>query len=26
MLYLNGLSDASSGKEYFYFDLPLENK
>lgn len=23
-LYLNGLSDASSGKEYFYFDLPLE--
>ena len=26
MLYLNGLSDASSGKEYFYFDLPLEKK
>lgn len=26
MLYLNGLSDASSGKEYFYFDLPLETK
>jgi hypothetical protein len=26
MLYLNGLSDASSGKEYFYFDLPLESK
>lgn len=25
-LYLNGLSDASSGKEYFYFDLPLEQK
>jgi len=25
-LYLNGLSDASSGKEYFYFDLPLEHK
>jgi hypothetical protein len=23
-LYMNGLSDASSGKEYFYFDLPLE--
>jgi hypothetical protein len=23
-LYLNGLSDASSGKEFFYFDLPLE--
>jgi hypothetical protein len=22
-LYLNGLSDASSGKEYFFFDLPL---
>ena len=26
MLYLNGLSDASTGKEYFYFDLPLETK
>jgi len=26
MLYLNGLSSASSGKEYFYFDLPLESK
>jgi hypothetical protein len=25
-LYMNGLSDASSGKEYFYFDLPLETK
>jgi len=25
-LYLNGLSDASSGKEFFYFDLPLETK
>lgn len=25
-LYLNGLSDASSGKEYFYFDLPLDRK
>ena len=25
-LYLNGLSDASSGKEYFYFDLPLEKQ
>ena len=25
-LYLTGLSDASSGKEYFYFDLPLETK
>ena len=23
-LYLSGLSDASSGKEFFYFDLPLE--
>jgi hypothetical protein len=23
-LYLTGLSDASSGKEYFYFDLPLD--
>jgi hypothetical protein len=26
MLYLNGLSDASTGKEYFYFDLPLDGK
>jgi hypothetical protein len=26
MLYLNGLSNAATGKEYFYFDLPLENK
>jgi len=26
MLYLNGLSDASSGKEFFYFDLPLDKK
>jgi len=26
MLYLNGLSSASSSKEYFYFDLPLESK
>jgi hypothetical protein len=26
MLYLNGLSDASIGKEYFYFDLPLEKQ
>ena len=26
MLYMNGLSDASTGKEYFYFDLPLEKK
>jgi hypothetical protein len=26
MLYLSGLSDASSGKEYFYFDLPLEKQ
>ena len=25
-LYIDGLSDASSGKEYFYFDLPLEAK
>lgn len=25
-LYLNGLSDASTGKEFFYFDLPLEKK
>ena len=25
-LYLDGLSDASSGKEYFYFDLPLEKQ
>lgn len=25
-LYMNGLSDASSGKEYFYFDVPLEKK
>ena len=25
-LYLNGLSNASNGKEYFYFDLPLEEK
>ena len=25
-LYLNGLSDASSGKEYFYFDVPLDGK
>jgi hypothetical protein len=24
MLYLSGLRDAASGKEYFYFDLPLE--
>ena len=23
-LYLNGLSNATSGKEYFYFDVPLE--
>jgi hypothetical protein len=26
MLYLNGLSDASTGKEHFYFDLPLDKK
>ena len=26
MLYLNGLSDASTGKEYFYFDVPIETK
>jgi len=26
MLYLNGLSNAATGKEYFYFDLPLDNK
>lgn len=25
-LYVDGLSDASSGKEYFYFDLPLVAK
>ena len=25
-LYLNGLSNASTGKEYFYFDLPLEKQ
>jgi len=25
-LYLNGLSNASNGKEYFYFDLPLDTK
>ena len=25
-LYLNGLSNAASGKEYFYFDLPLDKK
>ncbi len=25
-LYMNGLSDASTGKEYFYFDLPLDTK
>ena len=25
-LYLNGLSDASTGKEYFFFDLPLEKQ
>jgi|SRR5665213_144407 len=25
-LYLTGLSDASTGKEYFYFDLPLGGK
>jgi len=25
-LYLTGLSDASSGKEYFYFELPLDQK
>jgi hypothetical protein len=25
-LYLSGLSDASSGKEFFYFDLPLEKQ
>jgi len=25
-LYLNGLSDAASGKEFFYFDLPLEKQ
>ena len=23
MLYLNGLSDATTGKEYFYFDVPM---
>jgi hypothetical protein len=26
MLYLNGLSNAATGKEYFYFDLPLDAK
>ena len=26
LLYLNGLSNASTGKEYFYFDLPLDKK
>jgi hypothetical protein len=26
MLYVNGLSDATSRKEYFYFDLPLGGK
>ncbi|MCU1338500.1 MAG: hypothetical protein JWO19_4081 [Bryobacterales bacterium] len=26
MLYLSGLRDAASGKDYFYFDLPLEIK
>jgi hypothetical protein len=25
-LYLNGLSDAASGKEFFNFDLPLEKQ
>lgn len=25
-LYLNGLSNASNGKEYFYFDVPLDGK
>jgi hypothetical protein len=25
-LYLTGISDASTGKEYFYFDLPLERQ
>jgi len=25
-LYINGLSDASSGKQYFYFELPLDSK
>jgi hypothetical protein len=25
-LYLNGLSNAATGKEYFYFDLPLDSK
>jgi hypothetical protein len=25
-LYMNGLSNASNGKEYFYFDVPLETK
>ena len=25
-LYLTGLSNASTGKEYFYFDLPLDKK
>ena len=25
-LYLNGLSNATNGKEYFYFDLPLDMK
>ena len=25
-LYLNGLSNATNGKEYFYFDVPLETK
>jgi len=26
LLYLNGLSNASTGKPYFYFDLPLDGK
>ena len=26
LLYVNGLSNAATGKEYFYFDLPLEKK
>jgi hypothetical protein len=26
MLYLTGLSDASTGKEYFYFDVPIETQ
>jgi hypothetical protein len=25
-LYLNGLSNATNGKEYFYFDVPLDGK